>query len=124
MRIGVRSKCQRQGIGRQLMDYLFAKYPRHLSLDVSTDNVKAVAFYKRVGLAISSIYLSEEKVEFAKFETPPGFQAPKRFEEKKKEETTSRKSESDVETVVSESEETKQEKEQIVNVIESLVLAD
>ena len=73
MRIGVRSKCQRQGIGRQLMDYLFAKYPSHLSLDVSTDNLKAVAFYKRVGLAISSIYLSEEKVEFAKFETPPGF---------------------------------------------------
>ena len=50
MRIGVRAKCQRQGIGRQLMNYLFNKYTKHLSLDVSTDNLKAVAFYLRVGL--------------------------------------------------------------------------
>lgn len=73
MRIGVRSRCQRQGIGRKLMEYLFLRYPKSLSLDVSTDNAKAVSFYKRVGLNISEIYLSEEKVEFAKFETPPGF---------------------------------------------------
>ena len=45
MRIGVRSKCQRQGIGRKLMAYLFNKYPKHLSLDVSTDNMKAELFY-------------------------------------------------------------------------------
>jgi len=50
MRIGVRSKCQRQGIGRTLMKYLFAKYPNYLSLDVSTDNQKAVQFYQRIGL--------------------------------------------------------------------------
>lgn len=55
------------------MDYLFEKYPKHLSLDVSTDNVKAVQFYKKVGLTISDTYLSEEKVEFNKFETPEGF---------------------------------------------------
>lgn len=73
MRIGVRSKCQRQGVGRKLMDYLFNKFPGHLSLDVSTDNVKAVNFYKRVGLVVTDTYLSEEKVEFNKFETPEGF---------------------------------------------------
>jgi ribosomal protein S18 acetylase RimI-like enzyme len=52
MRIGVRSKSQRQGIGRKLMDYLFEKFPTHLSLDVSTDNAKAVHFYQKVGLEI------------------------------------------------------------------------
>ncbi len=76
MRIGVRAKCQRQGVGRQLMDYLFERYPHHLSLDVSTDNTKAVRFYERVGLHLAETYLSEEKVEFAKFETPPDFVAP------------------------------------------------
>lgn len=55
------------------MDYLFEKYPKHLSLDVSTDNVKAVNFYKRVGLDVTNTYLSEDKVEFNKFETPAGF---------------------------------------------------
>lgn len=78
MRIGVRSKSQRQGIGRQLMDFLFEKFPRHLALDVSTDNAKAVNFYKRVGLVVTDTYLSEEKVEFNKFETPVGFVHVKR----------------------------------------------
>ena len=73
MRIGVRGKCQRQGIGRMLMNYLFNKYTKHLSLDVSTDNAKAVSFYLRVGLKITNTYLSEEKVEFNTFETPIGF---------------------------------------------------
>ena len=73
MRIGVRAKCQRQGIGRQLMSYLFEKYPKHLSLDVSTDNEKAVKFYQRCGLMIINTYLSEDKVEFNTFETPEGF---------------------------------------------------
>ena len=76
MRIGVRSKCQRQGIGRRLMEYLFEKYPKHLSLDVSSENVKAVQFYHKCGLALIETYLSEEKVEFKKFETPEGFVAP------------------------------------------------
>jgi hypothetical protein len=58
------------------MDYLFEKYPAHLSLDVSTDNTRAVQFYKRVGLEIEDVYLSEEKVEFAKFATPKGFVPP------------------------------------------------
>jgi ribosomal protein S18 acetylase RimI-like enzyme len=55
------------------MDYLFEKYPNHLSLDVSTDNIKAVNFYHRVGLEVTETYLSEEKVEFNKFETPAHF---------------------------------------------------
>lgn len=73
MRIGVRSKSQRQGIGRKMMVYLFQRYPKHLSLDVSTDNDKAVQFYSRIGLGIVDTYLSEEKVEFNKFETPQDF---------------------------------------------------
>ena len=74
MRIGVKALCQGQGIGRKLMEYLFEIYPAHLSLDVSTDNTKAVGFYKRVGLEIDSIYVTEEsKVEFATFKTPESF---------------------------------------------------
>jgi ribosomal protein S18 acetylase RimI-like enzyme len=55
------------------MNYLFEKYPNYLSLDVSTDNDKAIGFYKRIGLNLVEKYLSEDKVEFAKFETPKGF---------------------------------------------------
>lgn len=55
------------------MNYLFQKYQTHLSLDVSTDNAKAVSFYHRIGLNLSETYLSEDKVEFAKFETPADF---------------------------------------------------
>ena len=74
MRIGVKALCQGQGIGRKLMEYLFENYPAHLSLDVSTDNTKAVGFYKRVGLEIDRIYVTEEsKVEFATFKTPESF---------------------------------------------------
>ena len=58
MRIGVKALCQGQGIGRKLMEYLFMNYPVHLSLDVSTDNTKAVGFYKRVGLEIDNIYIT------------------------------------------------------------------
>ena len=72
LRIGVRINCQRQGIGRLLMNYLLTSYPEHgLTLDVSTDNEKAVGFYRRVGLKIANIYLSmPDNVEFALFETP------------------------------------------------------
>ena len=74
MRIGVRARCQRQGIGRKLLEYLFEQYPAHLSLDVSTDNDKAVNFYHRVGLKIERLYITEEeKVEFACFTTPEDF---------------------------------------------------
>lgn len=54
------------------MDYLLTSYPHHaLTLDVSTDNDRAVRFYQRVGLQISDIYLSmPDNVEFALFETP------------------------------------------------------
>ena len=73
MRIGVRAKCQRQGIGRKLMSYLLNKYPNYLSLDVSTDNVKAVQFYSRIGLQIVETYITDDKVEFNKFDTPKGY---------------------------------------------------
>lgn len=73
MRIGVRSKCQRLGIGRRIMHYLLAKYPNYLSLDVSTDNDKAIGFYQRIGLDLTETYLSGDKVEFAKFEMPKDF---------------------------------------------------
>lgn len=79
MRIGVRAKSQRQGIGRKIMDYLFERYPNHLSLDVSTDNVKAVQFYKKCGLEVTQTYITDEKVEFNSFETPAGFVAKKMF---------------------------------------------
>ena len=74
MRIGVRARCQRQGIGRKLLEYLFEHYPAHLSLDVSTDNAKAIGFYHRMGLKIEKKYITEEeKVEFATFTTPEDF---------------------------------------------------
>ena len=108
MRIGVRARCQRQGIGRKLMTYLFEKYPMHMSLDVSTDNEKAVQFYKKCGLELVEKYVSEEKVEFAKFETPltnfipfPVLSQPA---EEKKSESSSRNQESDEETLISDSE--------------------
>lgn len=52
------------------MNYLFSAYPNYLSLDVSTDNEKAVSFYTRIGLEVAKTYLSQEKVEFAQFQTP------------------------------------------------------
>lgn len=54
-----------------MVNYLLLNYPEHaLSLDVSTDNTNAVEFYKRVGLKVQKIYLSEpDKVEFALMET-------------------------------------------------------
>lgn len=64
-RIAVRSKNQGQGIGKQMVNHLFVNYPAHaLSLDVRTD-CKAVEFYKRVGLKVQRIYLSEpDRIEF------------------------------------------------------------
>ena len=54
-----------------MMEYMMQNYSEHaLSLDVSTDNVKALKFYRRVGLKIQKLYMSAEKVEFALFETP------------------------------------------------------
>lgn len=73
MRIAVRTKSQRSGIGRLLMNYLFTKFPQYLSLDVSSDNTKAINFYKRIGLDLVETYNSETGVEFCKFETPKGF---------------------------------------------------
>ena len=74
MRIGVRARCQRQGIGRKLFEYLFREYPAFLCLDVSTDNQSAMNFYHRMGLNITRTYVTEEeKVEFVEFTTPEDF---------------------------------------------------
>ena len=74
MRIGVRARCQGQGIGRKLMAFLFETFPAHLKLDVSTDNQKAIGFYHRIGLEIERTYVSEaEQIEFVKFATPEDF---------------------------------------------------
>ncbi len=88
------------------MAYLFEKYPRHLALDVSTDNIKAELFYLKCGLNLVEKYISEEKVEFAKFETPLNFVPFKIYntEEKKSDECftddcSSRKQESDEDTI-------------------------
>jgi ribosomal protein S18 acetylase RimI-like enzyme len=73
LRIGVRMQCQRQGIGRKLMNYLFENYPEHaLSLDVNAENDQAVNFYRKNGLRIQKLYVTPEpdNVEFAMFETP------------------------------------------------------
>ena len=56
MRIAVRSKCQRQGIGRKMMSYLLEKYPNSLSLDVNEENYKAINFYNGLGLLQCEIY--------------------------------------------------------------------
>ena len=76
MRIGVRIKSQKHGIGKKLMNYLFLKYPNHLSLDVNTDNAKAISFYQRIGMESIGTYTSPNNVEFTQFETPKGFKPP------------------------------------------------
>ncbi len=71
MRIGVRSKCQRQGIGRKMIAYLLAKYPQGtLSLDVNAENAKAIRFYRGLGLAEQESYQVMGKQAFIKFESP------------------------------------------------------
>jgi len=74
MRIGVRSRCQRGGVGRRLMNYMFTKYPAHLALDVNANNDKAISFYSRIGLTKTDQYITRDKVEFIKFETPAGYE--------------------------------------------------
>ena len=52
------------------MNYLFENYPSHMSLDVSTDNSRAIAFYQRIGLEVTNTYLSDiDKIEFVCFES-------------------------------------------------------
>ena len=73
LRIGVRIKCQRHGIGKKLMNYLFQTYPEHaLSLDVNAESTQAINFYRKNGLRIKDVYVTPEPdlCEFATFETP------------------------------------------------------
>ena len=70
MRIAVRPRCQRHGIGRKLVFFLVENYPQHLELDVSADNQRAIGFYERIGLVVAKRYFSgKPEVEFYKFET-------------------------------------------------------
>ena len=54
------------------MRCLFESYPEHaLSLDVTTDNERALRFYNKVGLKIRELSITpDDQVEFAFFETP------------------------------------------------------
>ena len=52
------------------MAHMFRQYPEHLSLDVNSDNLKAISFYKRTGLAVTKTYTTNNRVEFLQFETP------------------------------------------------------
>ena len=70
MRIGVKSQWQRRGIGKQLINYLFKKYPKYLSLDVNDDNFKGIDFYTRIGLIPALNYKVLDTCGFIKFETP------------------------------------------------------
>ncbi len=70
MRIGVRIKCQRQGIGRKLISFLLLRYPEGLSLDVNIENEKAIKFYEGIGMARREEYTVMERSSFIKFETP------------------------------------------------------
>ena len=86
MRIAVRTKCQRHGIGRALVQWLLDKYPAQLELDVSVDNERAVRFYQRVGLSVKKTYFTQDSgIEFVTFSTDkPGCQSPiKTIEESK-----------------------------------------
>ena len=49
MRIAVRAKCQRHGIGKLLLNHL-TQLAQKVSLDVSTDNSRAIGFYTKMGL--------------------------------------------------------------------------
>ena len=66
MRICVRTRCQRQGIGRRVMEYLMSLHET-LALDVAADNETAVRFYRRIGMREEADYVSEEGVRFFKF---------------------------------------------------------
>ncbi|TNV76015.1 hypothetical protein FGO68_gene11097 [Halteria grandinella] len=71
MRIGVRTKCQRQGIGRKLMAFLLEKYSKGvMSLDVNAENEKAIRFYRGLGLTECETYRVMDKQAFIKFQTP------------------------------------------------------
>jgi ribosomal protein S18 acetylase RimI-like enzyme len=75
MRIGVRSRCQRQGIGKSLMNYMLQMY-NNLSLEVSTDNQQAINFYLKMGLDLNEKYKTQDGIEFAKFDTPKDYKFP------------------------------------------------
>ena len=86
-RIAVRINSQGQGIGKLMINYLLVNFPEHaLSLDVRTDSLYAVNFYKKVGLKVNRIYMAEpDHIEFALMETvldKNGRKIPSEYEKK------------------------------------------
>ena len=66
------------------MSFLLGKYPKSLSLDVNSENQKALNFYTKLGFKREKEYFVLERSGFIKFESPyPGFKIE---EWKKKEE--------------------------------------
>ena len=70
-----------------MINFLLLNYPEHaLSLDVRTDSLYAVEFYKRVGLKVRRTYTAEpDMVEFALMETvldQNGSKIPSEYEKK------------------------------------------
>jgi len=68
MRIGVRNKNQRMGIGKAIMEYLARNFDS-IQLEVSSDNDKAVRFYERFGLQNIGTYFTESGTEFIEFKS-------------------------------------------------------
>ena len=69
MRIGVRSSSQRKGVGKLLVNHLLKEYDNKLELEVSSDNTQAIKFYLKIGLKLSSEYMTNEGVSFSQFST-------------------------------------------------------
>ena len=79
MRIAVRAKSQRQGIGRKMIAYLLEKFPDSIALDVNVENQKAIDFYTKIGLSLSEKYKVMDRTGFVTFETPyPNFKIKQR----------------------------------------------
>jgi ribosomal protein S18 acetylase RimI-like enzyme len=66
-RIGVIKTFQRKGVGRLLIQWLLDHFEQKLSLEVTSDNEKAIKFYYGIGLILTEEYTTKEGVEFFKF---------------------------------------------------------
>ena len=75
MRIAVRQNCQRKGLGKLLINELKNISENKLSLEVTTDNDKAINFYIRIGLIQTELYETQEGIEFSKFMSEEALEA-------------------------------------------------
>lgn len=53
-----------------LVNWLLEHYGKKLHLEVTSDNTKAVKFYKGIGLLVTGEYTSKEGAEFLQFSSP------------------------------------------------------